>query len=590
MTNGFFRSNMRVLMPVVLCLLAFTRPSRTQTAASQSEISSHDASPTFTSRVNLVMVPVVVRDRDGHAIGTLQQADFQLFDKGKPQVISKFSIEKAGGKPVGGSVMELHATTEDGDGARTAANSNLAVPTRFVAYLFDDLHTDFADLAQVRTAAAKHLGDTPQPTDRVAIYTTSGVGMLDFTDDVQKIREALVHLQPRGRAAPANDCPPVTYYMADLIVNKNDAGALNVAAQDAVICANIIVSPAPGGGAPQMPAQAVSMAQGAASRALAYGENDTKTALSLLKDVVRRMSASPGQRTIVLVSPGFFIPVDFRQEEIDVMDRAIRANVIISSLDARGLYVAGPGADISERPVSLSNMTQKDAYQRDSDLASSGTLAELADGTGGTLFHNNNDLVAGFARVAAAPEFVYILGFSPQNLKLDGSYHALKVTLKNPKDVNWQARHGYYAPRHEIDPAEQAKEEIREAVFSREEMLDIPLDVQTQFFKASDVMAKLTVVAKVDIKNLHYRKADGRNNDSLVVVAGLFDRNGNLVSAIQKSLDMHLKDETLEKRLGSGITVKTNFDVTPGSYVIRVVVRDQEGQLMAARNGVIEIP
>jgi len=75
-----------------------------------------------------------------------------------------------------------------------------------------------------------------------------------------------------------------------------------------------------------------------------------------------------------------------------------------------------------------------------------------------------------------------------------------------------------------------------------------------------------------------------------VIVSGLFDRNGNLVSAIQKSLDMHLKDETLEKRLASGISLKTSFDVTPGSYVIRVVVRDQEGQLMAARNGVIEIP
>ena len=83
-------------------------------------------------------------------------------------------------------------------------------------------------------------------------------------------------------------------------------------------------------------------------------------------------------------------------------------------------------------------------------------------------------------------------------------------------------------------------------------MLDIPLDVQTQFFKASDVMAKLTVVAKVDIKNLHYRKADGRNNDTLVVVSGVFDRNGNLVSATEKNLDMRLKDETLEKRAHPG--------------------------------------
>jgi VWFA-related protein len=592
MINGFsLRSNTRVLARVALCVLAGGRSVHAQTAANQSEISTHDTTATFTARVNLVMVPVVVRDRQGHAVGTLEQADFQLFDKGKPQIISKFSVEKSGGKPAGTPVMELHATTEDGDGTKPASNPKLDVPTRFVAYLFDDLHTEFADLAQVRLAAAKHLAETLQPTDRAAIYTTSGIGMLDFTDDMEKIREALVRIQPHGRAGPASaNCPPVTYYMADLIVNKSDPGALQVAEQDAIVCANIIVTSPPGGGPPPVPAQAVSMAQAAASAALSFGENDTKTALSLLKDVVRRMSASPGQRTIVLVSPGFFIPDYLRQDEIEVLDRAIRANVIISSLDARGLYVTGPGSDITERQLNLSTQRQKDAYQRDNDLVSSGTLAELADGTGGTLFHNNNDLVDGFRRVAAAPEFIYILGFSPQNMKLDGSYHALKVTLKNPRDVNLQARHGYYAPRHAIDPVEQAKQEIREAVFSREEMLDIPLDIQTQFFKSSDIMAKLAVVAKVDIKNLHYRKADGRNNDTLVIVSGVFDRNGNLVSAVQKSLDMHLKDETLENRLASGISLKTSFDVTPGSYVIRVVVRDQEGQLMAARNGVIEIP
>ncbi len=580
----------RVLALVVMGFLALSRSSPSQTAANQSEISSRDTAATFSTRVNLVMVPVVVRDRDGHAIGTLQKDDFQLFDKGKPQVISKFSVETAVGKAPGTSVMELRADTQTGDGTKPAGDPKLAPPTRFVAYLFDDLHLDVGDLAQARTAAERHLTNTLQPTDRAAIYTTSGIGILDFTDDIQKIREALARLQPRMRPTTANDCPPVTYYMADLIVNRSDPGALHVAEEDAVVCAQIIVTSPPGGGPPVMPPQAVSMAQGAAASALSFGENETKTALTVLKDVIRRMSAAPGQRTIVLVSAGFFIPLDYRPDEIEVLERAIRANVIVSSLNARGLYTQIPGGDLSQRTLSLATQSQKDSYQRANDLAEEDTLGELADGTGGIFFHNNNDLVDGFKRVAAPPEFVYILGFSPQNLKLDGSYHALKITLKSSQGLSWQARHGYYAPRHAIDPAEQAQQEIREAVFSREEMLDIPLDVQTQFFKASDVMAKLTVVAKVDIKNLHYRKADGRNNDTLVVVSGVFDRNGNLVSATEKNLDMRLKDETLEKRAASGITLKTSFDVTPGSYAIRVVIRDQEGQLMAARNGVVEIP
>jgi hypothetical protein len=62
----------------------------------QPEIASHDEPVTFSSRVNLVSVPVVVRDHDGEAMGAFRQDDFQFFDKGKLQVITKFSIEKSG--------------------------------------------------------------------------------------------------------------------------------------------------------------------------------------------------------------------------------------------------------------------------------------------------------------------------------------------------------------------------------------------------------------------------------------------------------------------------------------------------------------
>jgi hypothetical protein len=111
-----------------------------------------------------------------------------------------------------------------------------------------------------------------------------------------------------------------------------------------------------------------------------------------------------------------------------------------------------------------------------------------------------------------------------------------------------------------------------------------------QFFKSSDVAAKIAVMARVNVKNLRFRKAGGRNNDNLTIFSGVFDRNGNYIAGMQKVVELRLQDATLEKVLSSGITVRTNFDVAPGSYVIRLVVRDSEGQTMAARNGVVEIP
>jgi len=116
------------------------------------------------------------------------------------------------------------------------------------------------------------------------------------------------------------------------------------------------------------------------------------------------------------------------------------------------------------------------------------------------------------------------------------------------------------------------------------------VELHTQFFKSSDVNAKLSVLARIDVRQLRFRKADGRNLDILTVASGLFDRNGNYVTGVEKTVDMHLKDETLAVKLNSGITVRSGFDVAPGSYFVRIVVRDTEGQKMAALNGAVEIP
>jgi hypothetical protein len=213
----------------------------------------------------------------------------------------------------------------------------------------------------------------------------------------------------------------------------------------------------------------------------------------------------------------------------------------------------------------------------------------LADGTGGVFFHNNNDLDEGFRRVAEAPAYSYVLAFAPQKLKLDGSFHSLKVTLKNPQKLSLQARRGYYAPKNFASPEEQAKQDIEDAMFSQDELHNLPVRLHTQFFKASDDNAKLIVLAHVDVKQLHFRKVEGRNDNILTCVSGLFNRNGNFLQAVAKTVTMHWKDETLEHKLGSGITLKTSFDVKPGSYLVRLVVRDAEGQLMSAENGTVEI-
>jgi hypothetical protein len=72
-------------------------------------------------------------------------------------------------------------------------------------------------------------------------------------------------------------------------------------------------------------------------------------------------------------------------------------------------------------------------------------------------------------------------------------------------------------------------------------------------------------------------------------VSALFDRNGNYLKGTSKTITLRLRDETLATRLTSGLMVKTNFDVKIGSYLIRLVLRDAEGQMMSASSDAIEI-
>jgi len=531
------------------------------------EIVAHDSPATFKVRVNLVLVRVVVRDTDGKVVTNLKKEDFQLSDNRKPQVISSFSVE----------TPASHATALKTGLAETTSEATPEkapeLPQRFVALYFDDLHLFTGDAMVSRQAATK-LISAMQTGDRYAIGSSSGQVQQDFTADRGKLDDALERVLPRlsSQGSPT-DCPPMTNYEAYQIQDVHDPTALQVAIQDVQTCA-------PGAD----PKTAQNIAEAAAQRELNFEESQLQITYQNLEALIRRMRALPGQRIIAMMSPGFFVtPVMHWSGEI--IERATMANIVLNTIDARGLYVSSvydASNTAPESPVKTRFMLEEETIQDE-------VLGELADGTGGLFFHNRNDIDQGLLQAAAEPEVSYVLGFTPQYLKLDGKYHNLKVTLTGKQKWGLQARHGYFAPHGESNPEVAAREEIQQAVFSQEELHELPIECQAQFFKGADGV-HLSVVTHVGTEELKFRKVDGRSQDTLTITTAIFDQNGNMLSGLQRVLDMRLKDVTLERVNKTGLNVKLSFDLKPGTFLVRSVVRDSEGAQMGAANREVVIP
>ncbi len=559
-------------------------PVQSPTGASQTpapEMSTQESSPPLRVPVNLVLVRVVVRDSKGQPVGNLKKEDFQILDAKQPVPITHFSADT----PASLIAHVIRPESVPGE-TITSETSVASIPSRFVAFLFDDTRLSFDELVISRNAADHYVEGSKNPSDRFAIVSISGQYQLDFTDDRAKIHDALMAVRPRAVGAmdvgDPNACPPVTFYQAYLAQIMHDSNAINAAVTDALACAFENNQYFLG--------SAEALADQALMATFNAGDSETLYALRRLDEMVRRLGVLPGQRNIIFVSGGFLFPT--REEEFaSLLDRATRSNVVISTIDGRGLYVVMPNGDVSTKgfgTAPTSAFHANFALQEQSEQ--SAVLGELADGTGGGYFHNNNDLEGGFQRLASAPAYSYLLGFTPLKASYDGKYHNLKVTLNLKEKYDIQARRGYYMPKRGTDPVEAAKEEVADELFSQEEIHDLPIELHTQFYKLSASDAKLAVMTHVDVGKLRFRKAEGRNENDLTVVAALFDRNGNYITGITKTLQMKLRDDTLAKLERTGMNIRTNFDVKPGTYVVRLVARDSEAAMLTAANGMVEIP
>ena len=334
-------------------------------ASDQATPSSTRNQPPFQLRVtsNLVVVRVIVRDAQNKPLEDLKKEDFKLFDRGKQQSISQFALEIPAAQPTAPAVPTAQPSI--------AVAQVSAMPQRFLALYFDDLNMSDADVIHARDAADQYLAANLQPNDRVGLFTP-GNSLSDFTGDAKQIHDALLQLHASPVAVKAHYCLDLSDYQAQQIIEyemDESIDAWRVAIAQAKRCPEVPASPLPRDRYIAMQAR----------RILEPSQLQSRADLQELEKVVNYVSRMPGQRTVVLVSPGFLS----RSEQFyldQIIDHALRAQVVISSLDPRGMANLMREGDASQGYMPVGS--ERHRLDSDRESAARDVLEEVAQGTG----------------------------------------------------------------------------------------------------------------------------------------------------------------------------------------------------------------
>ena len=395
---------------------------------------------TIQVEVNSLLLPVIVRDAHGNPVDNLRKEDFKVLDQGKPRPIVGFTIDKA-----------LSTTASEPTNPTPAASQQStpptpsAAPSRFIVFLFDDRHFTVSDLEQARQTATRVFEQPLPPNDRALILSFHGVNS-GISRDPAVLKSTILKLKADERDHhEAGQCPDIDYYAADQILNMHSDVEYKIAQEKTALC-NHTSSQALQD--PSTLRTLDTLLRTAATRTLEIGNQDAHDSLLYIWQVLHSMGSVPGQRTLVLVSPGFLtVDQSAMRLQSQIVNLAASINVTISALDVRGL--SSPVMSASQSGVGSTYALQTGQNiqsQADAQRANTAVMADLADSAGGAFIHNTNDLEGGFKTLLTAPESLYLLELSLQDVKQNGTYHSLKVEVTQP-NLKVQARKGYFAPQ-----------------------------------------------------------------------------------------------------------------------------------------------
>ncbi len=546
---------MRILTPVIaiaFLLHAGTSAQETRPPAQTS---------TLTSRTELVLVPTLVREKSGVPVTGLAKTDFTLLENGAERKIAVFEEIKTT------AVRQRRQALPAGEFSNYLVDE--PAPRRVTVIVMDSINTQFSDRAYARDHILKFLGEMAGSNEPVALLQLQrgGVRVIhDFTTDPAVLAKALRRFRPGAEAPVAeseeDSSDPLVSAEAQQVASMMQETEQNFQAFQRLVAARLTLD--------GMQAIASAYAALPGRKSLIWASGGFPFSID---DLSRALSGGVGSATSTLSD---ILP--FYEKTWQALNDA---NMALYPVDVRGLVVLAPTASSRISASNIQASAQRRAWMHQETLA---TFREFADMTGGRAYFNTNDLVRAFHDAVDDSASYYMLGFylAPDDRK--PGWRKLQVKVK-PPHAQVRSRSGFYVMPEDKDKAKSRQSDIALALTSPLDFTSVPLlarwTATTPNGDKKGAAFELILPA-----NAALVVESDQNHMSIDFEAAAREPTGKIVASHGRTVEAHLKPESLQQIRSSGITYKGALDLPPGQYTVRFVVRDN----LSGRMGSVAAP
>src|SRR6185437_16184920 len=340
------------------------------------------------------------------------------------------------------------------------------------------------------------------------------------------------------------------------------------------------------------------------------GRNGFNVLFPLLA-AVRGQSSLPGRKSVLFFSPGFAVPYEMEDNFKSILEAASRNNVTFFAIDTQGLETIGANASsveqlkgagrasmdhaIGDPTTAAVDVMAMDTAANSGKYNTQDTLARLADGTGGFLVANTNDLRSPVQRILEEIETYYELSYSPEVHEYDGSFHKITVKTDRP-GVSVQARSGYFALPPSLlagsGPLNISDVALLSAIGDTHPAQTFSFESGVLQFQADERERLCELVIELPLSAVTVAKnpSTGAFEGGFKYLALVKNNSGDVVKKRQGELPVSMPEDQVSAFHNSRFTTSEDIDLPPGRYTVDVALLDGQSGRTSARSLALLIP